>query len=420
MHRIIYFSTLLFVILAGHNIAYASLPIGEHVTIDGNMRYRIEVDGKDFDNNTGLNENSLLRSQVGFRVQASKSVNVRMKFKDSRFLGTTGSNSKSTSFIDLQEGYILVNNPAGMPFDLQVGRYEMMYGRRRIQGNGNWNNFGPRTFDGGRLFFNICSIKIDMFYAKLIERGFFEQPAYTKDFYTNGDRILLGTAGKMLDGMIQPLFTVNWDPVVENLQGINYDNADFIMTPAVYSRYDIQKLSLELDAAYQYGKKNDRDLSAWLFAFDAGFSPGYQLNPIIGAGVDITSGNKFDEDGKDYADHVFYTPYMSRHAFRGFMDYFKDVRRGLIDSIMRIGLSPHKSTEIDVDFHNFRYFQDERYPGSSQSFTGLGQELDFRIRIELADGLKMDAVLCAFSAEKNWQPVNDIGLFGYAALTASF
>ena len=71
--------------------------------------------------------------------------------------------------------------------------------------------------------------------------------------------------------------------------------------------------------------------------FFGGYGSGSRHGFVFGVGIDMTSGNVYDKDSPKDPDHVFYSPYMSRHRFRGYMDYFKDVRQGLTDGIARVG-----------------------------------------------------------------------------------
>ncbi|NQS97397.1 MAG: alginate export family protein [candidate division Zixibacteria bacterium] len=403
---------MVFIISHFIDMALADIPITEKLSIDGNMRYRIEVDGRDFNNDTGLLEYSCLRTQLGFKAQASDQVMIRIKFKESRYLGTTGSNMKSTSVIDLLEGYILVRNFIGLPVDLQLGRYEFLCGRRRIHGNGAWNNFGPRTFDGFRLLYKGQEIQCNFFYAKIVERGFTAQLPYTGDSFDLHDRNLFGLDGKLMNGEIQPLLVVDWD-------ARKYvENPSLIITPAVYAKCKMCAVEFDLDLAYQFGTRNDKDLSSWIAAADINYSFKAKLKPTIGFGVDIASGT----DAKDAAageDHTFYTPFMSRHTFKGYMDYYKDVTEGLIDAIFRIGISPGKDARLRLDIHNFSTMED-MVNADGGNYTQMGQEFDLRLKTSLAEGLGLDTAVCAFFATDDYKPNGDPSYFFYITLTGKF
>ena len=394
-------------------IALADIPITKKVSIDGDLRYRIEIyDGHDFDNSTGMYDYSYMRTQLGLKVQVSDKVMVRVKFKESRYLGTTGSNKNSTSFFNLQEGYILENEFIGLPVDFQFGRYEFMCGRRRIQGNGAWNNFGPRTYDGFRFLYKGNEMQWDFFYAKIIERSFTAQTPYTGDSFNAYDRHLFGLSGKLLDGKIQPLMVVDWD------EKKYIEDADLIITPAVHAKYTIGGTKIDFDAGYQFGTKKDNDLSSWLLVTDVTYKFDNPLKPMVGVGVDIASGTSYS-DSLNGKDHCFYTPFMSRHAFKGYMDFYKDVTKGLFDAVFRVGFSPCKKSTLRLDVHNFTTMEDMQ-TASGKNYKQMGQEFDLRLKIKMVKGFSLDTAACAFFASDDYKPDGDPGYFFYMALTGKF
>ena len=386
--------------------------INDRLTLDGNIRFRLEIEGKDFSNETGMYDCTYLRTMLGFTCKASEEVKLRIKFKESRYLGTSGSNKKSTSFFDLQEGYIQVQELLGMPFDLQLGRYEMLYGRRRIIGNGIWNNFGPRTFDGFRTLYINETLEMDFFFAKVVERSFIDQQPYTGDDFSACDRNLFGVNLSLKKGNLQPLLVVDWDSR-NDLQ-----HSDLILMPAIYGKNNIIGCTLEFDAGYQWGKKNDADLNSWLLAADLIYTFPNVPQPLLGLGFDITSGTS-EKDAAAGEDHTFYTPFMSRHRFKGFMDYYTDVYKGLFDLIVHFGVSPDDKTNLQLDVHNFQTLE-PLLNSTGEKYHQMGQEADLRLRASLAKGLDLDTAVCAYLASQDWQPSGDPGYFYYLTLTAKF
>jgi len=393
----------------------ADIPLGERVTIDGDIRYRLEVEDRDFDSNTGMNEYSYLRTLLGFTVEASEEVMLRIKFKDSRFLGTSGSNKKSSSFFDLQEGYILTRKFLGLPLNLQLGRYEILYGRRRILGNGIWNNFGPRTYDGFRLFYRNEAMKWDFFYAKIVERGFTDQKPYTNDDFSKQDWNKFALVGSLLDGSVQPLVMFDWDAC----KTATVNHPDYYATPGVYYTSNISGMKVDLDAAIQYGKKADRDLISWLLAMDVSSAWDHPFKPKIGLGADISSGVSNTDFYKNKKDHTFYAPFMSRHTFRGYMDYFQDVQKGMIDTILRLGAEPFKDWKFSSDIHNFRSINSLK-SDKQKDFYQYGQEVDLRLMTKLAKGLELDTAICGFLPSEDWEPNGDPSFFFYCTFTGKF
>ncbi len=418
--------------------ALSEIIVNDRISVDGNIRFRTEVDDRDFDSESGANEYNYLRTQLGFKIQASDDVLVRVKFKDSRFLGTTHNNDKSTSFVDLQEGYILVDKFLRSPVDLQLGRFEMMYGRRRIHGNGGWNNFGPRTFDGIRIISEKGYGGWNLFAVRVVEHGFEQQPFNWPNYVKNDgkesstyltaktDWTRFGLTGSLHGGKFQPIFVVDWAP-----QGLSqtakdkYPEADLVFMPGLYVQHQIDNFQIEFDCAIQSGQKNYKDITAWLIAGDVRYQFDSGMQPYFGLGIDMTSGNSKDDPRG--SDHMFYAPFMSRHIYLGYMDYFQDVENGLVDLIARIGINPWDNASLTLDIHNFQFMESD-VDSTGNTIDQLGQEFDLRFTAPVAEALSIDSAICLFtpadgatswinkSAGKN----NDTSLFFYLAITAKF
>ncbi len=394
---------------------------GFNLSLDANVRARYELDARDFNADTGMSDYGNLRTMIGVKVQPNDHVLLRAKFKESRYLGTQQSNNLPTAQLQMQEAYMRVNRLWDKDIALQVGRFEMSHGRYRILGTGTWNINGPRAYDGVLVNVETGYGSWDLAAAKIID---YEQAGLLNATYgtayqaENADRNLFVLAGSLLDGSIQPLLTADLD---NSLQGA--DDPTHIYTAGVYLNRTIGAFRLDADAAVQTGTKNDRDLSSWLLAVDARYSFDGARKPYLGVGVDIASGNKYDEDSATDNDQVFYTPFMSRHRFKGLMDYFRDVRRGLVDGVVHAGLKLWTGARLDLDIHNFAWFAEDRYldtNGKPVTFTQLGQEADLRLRFPVYDAVSVDAAWCVFLPNDDWKPDGDPSHFAYLAITTTF
>ena len=416
---------LLFVLLLPTTLS-ASQQISDKVSVDGVVRSRVEIDGRDFDQDTGMYSYGLLRTMLGVRVTPNDKLTIRIKVKDSRVLGTTGSNSISSNFLDLQEGYLVSHNFLNLPVDLQIGRYEMMYGRRRILGNGGWNNYGPRTYDGFRVIYDKDDSFTHFFYATIVERSYASVPPYTGDAFDKQDRHLFGITGSYMQGFLQPILMIDYDP--RTAPSPSQNDALYMITAANYLKYRSGNISADFDLGYQYGQRWDHayyagtstfDLTAWLAALDIAYTFDHSTKPSLGVGFDATSGTSF-EDEANHEDHVFYIPFMSRHAYRGYMDYFKDVRYGLLDMMVKAGVKPWEGTQIDLTFHNFSYLESSQTSVVDDGEKALGQEFDLRIRKSLSPGFNMDMILCRFHPGDAMSQSGDPSHFAALTLSATF
>ena len=124
--------------------------IGNGLDLGGQMRWRIEYDGKDFDYGTAMNEMSLLRTRVNLKVTAIEDAVVYFQMQDSRNLGVNSAELTNDTNLGVHQGYLKLKNLFAENLSLQLGRFEAPYGRHRLMGNVGWSNVG-RSFDGIRL-----------------------------------------------------------------------------------------------------------------------------------------------------------------------------------------------------------------------------------------------------------------------------
>ena len=400
-------AVLLLMVLFAAPRASAEMRLTKRFSLDAETRYRTEIVDKDFNPDTGFNEFSTLRTQLGATFVASRNVTLRFKFKETRYLGTTPQLTASSATIGMQEAYVKLDNALGTPLSLQFGRFEKAYGRNRIMGKSDWENYGPRAYDGILVELKTKSGWWNVFYSKIAEGSFL--PTGTPPFYDpgtipstpirKGDRHLTALSGSMAKGLIQPLVTIDLD---ERLIGITKTN--LLTTAALYSMYKRGRFVFEGDAAYQMGTLNDRDVNSWLASMEMTLGFNAKIRPKLGIGFDAQSGNKFrDERGEDLtkADNSFYAPYASQHMFLGVMDYFGDAsnafqRHGLIDSFVRFSFQPGARYGIELVGHNFAFMENGYV--NRLGFSPVGQEIDSRMIAVLAKGFQFQAGYSVFLA----------------------
>ena len=412
---------LLFALLAISSLLLAEETLIEKdganfLTLDLEMRARYELDAKDFNNDTGWSDLGTLRTMVGFRITPAENVLIRTQFKESRIMGVEGNNKIPGAEVTFQESYLKLTELSGSSIALQAGRFEMEAGRGRILGAGDWNTYGRRTYDGLQMELKAFSGIWEIAAVRLVD---YDQAALINTIYgTNystdrADRNLFAIRGSLLQGKLQPILTADIDN--SSPESTQYNTVGF------HANQTWSNTKVYLDAAWQFGNCNGRDLSSWLFAAEVSHKLNQKGKPSIGAGLDMTSGNAYDEDGATDEDHVFYAPYMRRHRFRGYMDFFRDVRRGMVDGFLRLGFNPGKA-RLQLDIHNFSYLQNDALnPGaaSPEEFTQLGQEFDLRFQWPLAKQVKLDAAYCLFLASDSWVPDGNPGHFIYIAAIAT-
>ncbi|MFH0882946.1 MAG: alginate export family protein [bacterium] len=422
--RFRYLAVLLLISLMAAPRASAEMRLTKRFSLDAETRYRSEIVDKDFNPDTGFNEFSALRTHLGATFVASRNVTLRFKIKETRYLGTTPSLTASSATLSFQEAYVKLDNALGSPLSLRFGRFEAAYGRNRIMGQSDWQNYGPSAYDGVLVELKTESGWWNVFYSKIAEGSFLEgDPLPLYDLVSpvrKGDRHLTAFTGSMAKDLIQPLVMIDLDERL--LNGIKKNNV--ITTAAVSSIYKSNRFAFEGDGAYQLGTVNDRDLSSWLVSVDLSYSLSAKIRPKFGLGADVTSGNKFYEDDSSYTDHVFYSPFGSRHIFKGYIDYFVDEtsffeRQGLIDSYLRFSFQPGSRYGIELTGHNFAFMENAFVDGIG--FSPVAQEIDTRLIAVLARGFEFQVGYSVFLPSEKYasfigQPDKKMGQFIYITI----
>jgi hypothetical protein len=369
--------------------------INDKLKLDGAMRWRSELDGKDFSNNTAMNELSYLRTRLGLDITAIKNTRVYIQIQDSRNLGTNSSGLTNDTNLGLHQGYISLQDFLADNLYLQVGRFEAVYGRERLLGAVGWNNVG-RTFDGARISYSGSSGKTDFFSLKINDRSFDVIPDYR-------DWILYGFYGTFMQNHLDLFFLFDWDMVE-----IAGRDALQRYTTGLYYKYSFQSgIKIDFDFAYQGGKQVNSDISSFMIAGDISYPLQSKINNL-GFGFDVTSG---DDDLSDNKIKYFNNLYYTGHKFRGYMDLFVgSSRSGLLDLIFRLSAKPLPEGSLNIDIHHFQTLKD---------YTA-GQEIDLTGKYDWQEGLSIQGGASLFFPSDDWIDDADIATWFYLMMTASF
>lgn len=390
--------------------------IGNGLDLGGQMRWRIEYDGKDFDYGTAMNEMSLLRTRVNLKVTAIEDAVVYFQMQDSRNLGVNSAELTNDTNLGVHQGYLKLKNLFAENLSLQLGRFEAPYGRHRLMGNVGWSNVG-RSFDGIRLKTEGDTFKADFFILKVIERSFDTPPNHR-------DWKLYGIYGTFLQDRLDVFVLYDWDS--------RKIGNDYALARYTFGGLFKQKLKSGLgyvfDAALQVGNRAANDISAYMIAGDLYYSPKHKIMFIysqvskIGIGFDITSG---DDDLTDDKNKWFDNLYYTGHKFRGYMDYFIANRTdGLMDIILRGTIEPDEKWSIDIDIHHFQTMEDHVDASDTSATPGMskaiGQEIDITFKRPIQEGLGFQGGVSAFFASDEWIYEADPSFWIYLMLTAGF
>jgi hypothetical protein len=393
--------------------------IAEGITLDGQIRARGELDNKDFNSDNSLNESSGLRTRLGLTIDKIENTKIYIQLQDSRGFGDNSGALDNDINLGIHQAYVRFKDPWDLGISAQVGRFEMKYGRQRVIGVVGWSHIG-RTFDGLLFNYDHKYVDADFFIVELSRHEYF---AYL------GDRrnTLFGWYTKWLDEHFHLFALYNWDRVSD--PGNDYLKRWTLGSH--YNRTTSSGLDVNLDFAWQTGDVVSQitfgavqDIAAYMFAAEIGYTFNSEVNPRIAAGVDIASGNDYEDPDKE---KTYRDMYYTGHAFRGYMDLFVTTPpEGLSDLFLRTSIQPHERIYLAMDFHHFNTTQDytfvvyeNGYPMIDES-NSLGQEFDFTARANVYDGLMLQAGASLFFPSDDWKGEDaDMGAWFYTMLTAN-
>jgi hypothetical protein len=266
------------------------------------VRWRLEVDAKNFNSGTAPRVFSLQRTRFGAEFTATNNVSVLLILQDSRSWGEERTTfGASAPRFDLYQGYFRVTDMFNQPLSLKLGRMEMIYGNERLVGAVGWSNVG-RKFDGAVLKAE-KNVTIDVFGTTIRDSTRFK-PA--------GDRILaryfFGGYGRYdwkddeshTDAYLFYDLDSDTIPIGPNAGSTRLHR----FTLGGMQVYGYNAFDLTLEGAYQSGSMmaadtTKTDISAWFVAVNAWYRFGNTTwKPSIGAGVDVLSGR--DPSGSDF------------------------------------------------------------------------------------------------------------------------
>ncbi len=355
--------------------------------IFGQVQIRGEVDARDFSSSTNPFSFASLRTRLGAKKTFLNQVDFFVELSDSRVLGQERNTSASISNVDLYQGFIKLTGLFDLPLDVQVGRFAMLYGNERFFGMSNWSYTG-RSFDGIRFMIDPQNFALDLFvitHTQTLPYIGNATPS-TYPITANRDHFIYGLRkNTFLDDMnsIEVIGYYEYDKEFSRTISDTLYLKRLTAAAAYAGKFD--DLSLTVETAYQFGKKNGRDLSAYMLALLAE----YNFNTLkLGFGVDIFSGTKPNEVKRD---NSFETNYGTGHKFFGYMDYFINIpsnTKGLGINNFYLTSSykfPDSKFSAQVNAHHFMANQ-KSLAGEST----FGQEIDLVVKYDFIKGTTLN------------------------------
>ncbi len=370
--------------------------------LNGQIRYRAEVDNRDFNSNTGLNNFNLLRSRLGATFTGTDSIRGFVQIQDSRRFGeeTSTLGDGSADNLDLHQAFVEVRRFFDLPLDLKIGRMEVAFGSERLIGAVGWSNIG-RSFDGLMLNLHAGKNRVAVF-------GF--QEVESRLLQNSGDRHILG-----INGYIKTIPNIDFQPIVVWQRSSPSSTINRITT-GFYLKGTASNLRYEVDAALQNGSVGGNDFQAMMAALSAIYTVDNANKPFVGVGLDYLSGN----DGEDR--QAFDTMYGTNHKFYGYMDYFLNIPvnsfgLGLVDLHAQVGIKAQPNTTLKFIFHQFSGA--EETPGGDSSF---GQEFDLILQHKYNSQIGIVAGWAFFAPGDVFEGLgrNDTSNWGFVMMSVGF
>jgi len=189
-------------------------------------------------------------------------------------------------------------------------------------------------------------------------------------------------------------------------------------TVGSYTKGKMDAVDYELEIAYQGGKRQDVDVSAYMATGNVGYSFADLALSRISVGYEILSGTPVGDTKYKSFDPTFHTG----HKFYGYMDYFINIsgntlNRGLTDLLARATFSVSEKVAANVWFHHFSYAQ------SVGGEKTLGQEVDIVTQYRHNKGVTFEVGISAFLPAHLMRQrfgSGDVALWGYLQTSVAF
>lgn len=383
----------------------------ETITITGQVRHRLEFNGKDFNSNTGLNNYNFLRTRLGVKFAPSARISGFVQVQDARVFGTEFNtlNDGTADALDMHQAYVLISNLFDMPLSMKLGRQEVIFGNQRLIGAVGWHNIG-RSFDGVQMIYDTDNGPLSVFDFKTVETF---NPGDVNDFNVGG---IWANFSKM-DKAIHPQFFGIWDRV-------NSGGALSRFTFGTQTDMTFEALTATVEAAYQMGQvSSTMDIAAFMFAANATYKIGGKFVKAIGGGIDYLSGDDVTTNDKYEA---FNTLYATNHKWYGISDFFLNVpvnsyKGGLNDIHAKVVVDPFGKTKTILVFHKF-FANEDVALSNGKTDTNFGNELDliFNRKVDKALSLQIGAsYFLPGNIFKN-KKGGDNSLFAYISTAVNF
>lgn len=314
--------------------------------IGGQIRFRPEMKNNFNFNNDSDNDAKYTGQRIRLNIKGSnEGVTSFIQLQDTRVWGSESNvgTAKENEAVDLYQAWFQINDLAGAPVDLKMGRQTLVYGSQRLLGHLGWKD-EARTFDGIKASVKVGPGKIDLLVVKLNEEDYWKDDSAgsndatsadavadqvkTEDQNLNGAYGMFDIAGQKID-VYYLIWTTNSDRNVATMGGRLAGKAG----PVDYTaEYVVQSGDWAKDVSHE----------ANALAVEAGYNIGSTRIGFLYA-----AGSGDDEaDATTHKNFVF--PFHTNHGHYGYMDFFS--WGNMNDIALRVKTKVGKNV-IKLDYH---------------------------------------------------------------------
>lgn len=357
------------------------------------------------------------RSRLGIGIETPK-IKVRITPQDVRVWGDEkyGSTSGITgddASLDLFEGYaeIKLKNKNW----LSVGRQVIAYDNDWLLSSANWMQSGISS-DAVLLKMDFDNFKL---HAGSSWNSLKETP-FENYYFTNRYKTLnfLWINRAISKSKVSVLHITTGQTKSDTSNNLHFKH-----TSGLFYTGNLEKLSVNANAYYQYGKnQKGMDVSAFMFYFDMMYP---YSNFKIGSSATYFSGNKIVST-QQLVDKNFDLIYTSRHKYMGFIDYFTNIglhtkQGGLINFAFNIDYKVNKKISLQNSTH---YFGLAKTNANTPNETTLGFENDFILKFKHNESYSLETGFMFFVPNESMKIIQNVlapecSYFAYLQLTVN-
>jgi hypothetical protein len=351
-----------------------------------------------------ISQRTRLTLEVGL---AQEGLRIVLQPQDVRAWGEELSvRDRSADNLGIHQAYLEVEDLPLVRGLLRAGRQEAALAESRLLASPDWGQ-GGQSFDGLRWIRHLGSRRnqrLDLLFFQLQEDA---SPAHDRDAHLLGAWYALETRG-----------VGSWDIYALRDDGRDTGSHRENILGGIW-KGSIHPFGLRAQGIYQFGKRDGRDVEAFLLAARAGVALADEALELV-LWYDFLSG---DHRPGDDEIRVFSTLFGARHRYYGRADYFVDIPvqtggLGLQDLAFKVAWTPRDRLALNLDLHLFL-----TATADPRSRHRLAQEADGWIRYRAREHLALEAgysLVQAGPVMEGLERLEGIGHFGYLMTSVRF